>query len=149
MLNREQILGATKLRVEKVSVPEWNGEVLVRELTGRERDEFESSLVVKEGKQTTTTLANIRAKLVARAIVDENGIRVLSDDDVEWLGSRSAAALNRVFDVARRLSGLTEEDVEDLTKNSSPGQSGSSTTALPGTSAGVSTKSSTATPAAS
>ena len=41
----------------------------------------------------------------------------LSDADMEALGEKSAAALQRVFDVARRLSGMSESDVEELTKN--------------------------------
>jgi hypothetical protein len=37
--------------------------------------------------------------------------------DLEILGSKSAAALDRIFTVSRKLSGLTEEDIEELEKN--------------------------------
>jgi hypothetical protein len=45
------------------------------------------------------------------------------------LGGKSAAALERVFTVAMRLSGLTPDDVKDLTENLDSGQSEDSTSA--------------------
>jgi len=68
-------------------------------------------------------LANVRARLCAISIVDETGKRMFSDEDVRALGRKSAAALDRVFAAAQRLSGLTDEDVEELAKNSDGGQS--------------------------
>jgi hypothetical protein len=54
---------------------------------------------------------------------------LFTDEDVAALGQRSAAALERVFDAASRLSGLSAEDMEELAKNSESGQSGGSTSA--------------------
>jgi hypothetical protein len=48
---------------------------------------------------------------------------------VEALGKKSAAALNRVFEVAQRLSGITDDDVEELAKNSVGGPSDGSISA--------------------
>jgi hypothetical protein len=62
-------------------------------------------------------LRNIRAKLVALTVVDEDGNRIFSDEDAEALGKKSAAALDRIFAVAQRLSGLRPEDVEELAGN--------------------------------
>ena len=41
VLSKEQILQADDLKTETVEVPEWGGDVLLRELRGRERDAFE------------------------------------------------------------------------------------------------------------
>lgn len=117
LLTRDAILQAQDLPTERVVVPEWNGEVLVRALTGAERDTFEQSIVEQRGKSTRMNLQNLRAKLVALTVVDEEGKRLFSDEDAKLLGQKSAAALNRVFEVAQRLSGLTPEDVEELTGN--------------------------------
>ncbi len=57
------------------------------------------------------------ARLVAASIVDEDDKRVFSQSDVKALGEKSAAALDRVMAVAMRLSGLTEEDAEELEGN--------------------------------
>ena len=117
LLTREAILQADDLPRELVEVPEWGGALYVRALTGAERDAFEQSIVETRGKNTRMNLRNIRARLVALTVVDEDGNRLFSDDDVEALGRKSAAALNRVFEVAQRLSGLRPEDVEELAGN--------------------------------
>lgn len=116
-LNRDEILKLNDLPVEEVYVPEWDAWVRVRGLTGAERDRFEQSIVEQRGKATRMNLRNIRAKLVALTVVDEQGNRVFSDEDAEALGRKSASALNRVFEVAQRLSGLRQEDVEELAGN--------------------------------
>lgn len=127
LLTRDAILQANDLPYEDVEVPEWGGVVRVRTLTGKERDTFEESISQVKGKKTELRLANVRAKLAARAIVDENGNRLFSDDDISALGKKSAAALDRVFTVARRLSGFTDEDMEELVGNSERDQSDGST----------------------
>jgi hypothetical protein len=128
-LGREKILGADDLASEDVAVPEWGGVVRVRCMTGAERDRFEESIVDQRGKKTRVDMGNIRAKLVAATVVDEEGARIFSDRDVEALGKKSAAALNRVFEVAQRLSGITDDDVEELAKNSVGGPSDGSISA--------------------
>jgi hypothetical protein len=116
-LTREQILNANDLPAEDVEVPEWGGVVRVRALTGAERDAFEAAIIKVRGKRVDFHLENARALLVAMSVVDEDGNRLFSDEDVKALGRKSAAALDRVASVAMRLSGLTQEDLEELTKN--------------------------------
>ena len=141
-LGRDAILAAKSLRTEEVDVPEWGGTVLVRELSGRERDEWEASLAVQRGKTMVPDVANIRAKLAARTIVGDDGEPVFTQQDVAALGELSAAALDRVFDVASRLSGLNPEDVEAMTKNSGAAPGGGSSSASPAISAAPSPNSS-------
>jgi len=117
-LTREAILQASDIQTEDVEVPEWGGTVAVRGLSGRGRDDFEASVMVGKGKNRDINVRNFRAKLVALCCVDEQGVRLFSDEDVKALGDKSAGALTKVFDVASRLSGLSKEDEEDLTKNS-------------------------------
>ena len=119
-LGRDAILKAAALKTEDVPVPEWGGSVLVRELRGRERDEWEASLAVQRGRQMVPDVANMRAKLAARTIVDADLEPLFSQQDVAALGELSAAALDRVFDAASRLSGLNPADVEEMGKASAP-----------------------------
>lgn len=114
LLSREQILGAEDLGTTDVEVPEWGGTVRVRGLSGAERDAFEASMVEIRGNSRKVRLENIRARLVALATVDENGERLFSDKDVEELGKKSGVALDRVWEAARNLSGLSDDDVEEL-----------------------------------
>jgi len=124
-LSRDDVLKAEDLTTEEVDVPEWGGSVLVRGMTGRERDEFEVSVTVEHGGQMVQDFANLRAKLVARCTVDEDGERLFTDADVAALGEKSGAAIDRVFAAASRLSGMGEKDVQELTQNFG-GQNGAS-----------------------
>ena len=117
LLTRDAILQAKDLPSEDVEVKDWGGTVRVRALTGAERDAFEQSIVEQRGKNTRMNLQNMRAKLVALTVVDEDGNRLFTDADAAALGKKSAAALTKVFEVAQRLSGLRAEDVEELSGN--------------------------------
>jgi hypothetical protein len=124
---RAKILAAKDIKTERVDMPEWDLSVLVRGLKGIERDAFEESCYIGRGKDRQENFVNLRANLVARSIVDEDGVRVFSDDDIVALGEKSAAALDRIFAVAQRLSGLGQKDLETLVGNSGSGQNGATT----------------------
>ena len=149
-LSRSDILKAEDLPTEEVAVPEWGGSVLVRGLTGRERDLFEVSMAKREGKQMVPDVNNVRAKLVAWCCVDDDGEFVFDQaGDVEALGEKSGAALNRVYEVAARLSGLSDEDVEEMVKDLKENPFGGSASSSPSISASPSPASSPSPPAAS
>ena len=97
------ILAALDLAHEDVPVPEWGGTVRIKTMTGAARDAFEASLVQEGGKRDFT---NLRARLLAHAIVGEDDQPVFSAADVDALGQKSAAALDRLYDVAQRLNGI-------------------------------------------
>lgn len=117
MLNKKAILSASDIKSELVNVPEWGGDVMVFGMSGSQRDEFEGSIVEMKGKSQILHMQNIRAKLCSLCIRDEDGRRMFDNDEVDQLGAKSSQALQRVFEVAQRLSGLTPADVESLAKN--------------------------------
>jgi len=118
MLTREQILECSDIPTEIVQVPEWGGEVLVKGLTGSQRDWLEMSIFAeKKGNSSNANMRNFRAKLASLTVCDESGERLFTEKDIEALSAKSAVALQKVFNVAQRLSGLTAEDAEQLTKN--------------------------------
>lgn len=120
-LNKEQILAVNDLTREEVNVPEWGGTVFVKAMTGKERDTFELSIVDKKEKGKVN-LENIRAKLCAMTICDEEGNRLFSDKEVFALSKKSATALSRVFVVAQKLNGLNDESIEEIKENFLPEQ---------------------------
>lgn len=118
ILTADLILSADDLPKELVEVPEWGGEVYVRCLTAAERDDWEASVVsVEKNGKAKTDMKNLRAKLVARTVCDEEGKRIFSDSQVDALGKKSAAALDRLYAVAARLSKITKGDEEELLGN--------------------------------
>lgn len=145
-LSREQILKAKDLSYQEVEVPEWGGRVRVRELTGGERQEFDATIASirqdlsvggrKDGQQRQMKVEvhadRVRVKLCALTMVDEKGERLFQNEDqVRDLAKKSARALERVYEVSARLSGLSEEAVEEAGKGSgdSPAADSSSASA--------------------
>jgi len=117
LLNKEQIKQASDIQTQDIEVPEWGGVVRLKSLTGAERDRFEAGVVRGQGRNTTVNMKNLRAKLVAQSAIAEDGSPLFSEDDVKWLGEKSAKALNRLFNAAQSLSGLSDGDVKELTEN--------------------------------
>ena len=111
ILSKDAILAADDLPRETVSVPEWGGEVLVRTMSGTDRDAFEASLLEKDGR-----MENVRARLVALTLCDFQGDRLFDDSEIAALGRKSARALDRVFSVAQRLNGIGVEQVDAAKK---------------------------------
>ena len=116
ILTRDQILKADDLKQETVKVPEWGGEVIVSTMTGAERDAFEWEVYGSNPREHN--IENIRAKMIAATLIDENGKHLFSTaKDVLAIGQKSARALDRIFSVARRLNGFGMKDIEELEKN--------------------------------
>lgn len=132
LLNKDAIRSAEDDQYETVHVPEWGGDVRVKALSGRERVEFQRALttVTRSGRvlPRQEALERSDALLLQLACVDEDGKRVFTREDVEWLAGKSGAALNRVATVVRRLAGLSDEDVEELVEDFGEAPSGHSST---------------------
>lgn len=124
MLTKEAILTADDLPREKVNVPQWGGDVWVRALTAQEATEF-GLAITEDGKDNS----NCQAELAVKTIVNEEGVRLFNDGDAIALGNKSRIAVNTVFEIAQRLSGLDAETVEVLEGNSEGGMAADSHTA--------------------
>lgn len=117
-LSRDAILKAQDIESVILDIPEWGGTINVRGMSGHERDQFEQSLIQQRGKDQRVNMKNARAKIVVLCAVDEDGNRIFTDTDISALGRKSAKALDRIFTVAQDLSGIKEDDLDELTKNS-------------------------------
>lgn len=123
-LSKAEILKADDTKVLKVSVPEWGGHVYVKNMSGTERDSFEASVVSGtpgNNGSGQVNLRNIRARLACLTVCDSKGVRLFADSEMLKLGEKSGAALDRVFEAAQKVNKMSDEDVEDLAKNSEGG----------------------------
>lgn len=131
-LNKQDFLKGDELQKEKV-VFDDGSYVFVREMTGYERNMWEQSMYTKtkgpKGREDFhSNLENYQAKLAVCTICDENGELIFDFSDYKELSKKiSAARLNKIVDVSYRLSRITEEDQEEMVKNSEGGQSNNST----------------------
>jgi hypothetical protein len=118
-LDRNAILDFDDIETIVVPVPEWGAKAAVRlkVLSAAERDAFEASTVSMKGGKQKPNLANLRARLVARCLVDGNGNRVFESGDVARLGNKSSKALDRLFAKCQELNGFSDKDIEELTED--------------------------------
>lgn len=127
ILSAEDILAADDVDVREEHVPEWGGTVLLRGLSGTDRDAYEASLTMQRGDKTIPDPRNMRAKLVGRAIVkDDRKTRAFTDQQISALGAKNGAVLDRLFEVVADMSGLSNGAVEDAEGNSEGVQSDAS-----------------------
>lgn len=125
----EQILQADDLKHEDVPCKEWGGMVRVRAMTGAERDEFESKLMVQVGpNDRRVNLRGMRARTVAMLAVNSRGEKLFTDKQVKDLAKKNAAPLDRIFDVVQRISGIDKGATDEALGKSEADQSGASTT---------------------
>jgi hypothetical protein len=122
-----KLLEKETLKIEKVDL--GGGDfVHVRQMTGRERDRFERSLLleVEDRKGNVTykrALEDFRAKLAVNTLCDEKGDNLMEPTDADVLSQHmSAARLERIVDKAQELNKISEEDKEAMVKNSEGGQ---------------------------
>ncbi len=116
-LSKSDLLGVTVQR-ETVYIPELKGSVIVQGMSGIERDEWEASLIRGKGKHREVNTRNLRAKLVTRCVLNDDGTRMFTDEDAAALGKIGAHVLQRLFEAAQKLSGVSDEDVDELGKPS-------------------------------
>lgn len=110
------LMSAAAIQVEVASelvpVPEWKAKVWVRELTGREIDEYRQPMYVTKGGGFELSLVNSTLRLLALSLTDANGNRLFPNTErgIKELGVLPAGGTERLAAVARRLSGLTSDD---------------------------------------
>ena len=118
-LTREAVLSASDTRYEVVDVPEWGGRLRMRSMTGKARDRIEAMVTKVKGRGTAVA-ENIRASVVAECAVSGAGAALFTPADIAALGEKNAAALDRAFECAWKLSGMGAEAakaIEDELKN--------------------------------
>lgn len=117
-LSKAQILASVDRRFDEVPVPEWGGKVRIAEMSALERSRFEVEAYAGVAEGKPVDMARYRIHLAVHSIVDENGAAVFTAEDVEALGAKSYAALDRVSQAAAKLNGLMKEGAKAAEGNS-------------------------------
>jgi hypothetical protein len=102
------------LITEDVYVEEWGGWLKIKALTSKERDRFENSFVVKRGTKRDYDPQDMRAKLVVLTAINPDYSMMFQPDAWKWLGGKNAAPVNKCYNVASRLCGISEKDEGEL-----------------------------------
>lgn len=138
LLNREKLLAADKLQIERVDLSD-DEYIFVKQLTGRERDQFEAMLLIEqEAADGSVTYErdtkDFRAKLAVCTACDEQGHLLLQPEDAALLSqNKSAASLEKIVAKAQELNGMSRKKQDKMVKNSDAGQSADSISDCAGT----------------
>lgn len=111
---REQLL-ALKIPTATVKVAGLSDMVHLRGLSASERDLWEQHVFSE--RDSKKGVKNIRASLVVRSIVDESGVRLFTDAEIDQVGSMPASVIDKLYEHCQRLSGLGMKDSEEIEKN--------------------------------
>ena len=118
MLDKQAIFGANDIKTEEVFVEGWKGKVIVKGLTGNERDAWEQRIMEsRKGDTGKYDLRLLKARFVIASVVDAEGNRTFSEADVEQLNLKGAKSIQTVYDVGQRLSGLSNEEADKIAGN--------------------------------
>lgn len=120
VLDKAAIMAASDVKLEKVHVPEWNGDVYIKTLSGTERDTFEDAYSQEKMK-------NFRSRFLSLTLCDKDGGRLFGDNEVDVVGKKSATVINRLFEKAWAFNAFRSEDVDAMGKDSPSDQSEGST----------------------
>jgi hypothetical protein len=114
---RKHIFEVEDIPEEMVDVPEWDTKILVKGMNGKGRATFLRRSSDPVSGQVS--FENFYPELViATAFDPDSGEQIFEPADRDKLNSKSGVALNRVAEVAQRLSGLGGTDVEEAKKDS-------------------------------
>lgn len=113
-LSKADIIAASDLKRIEVDVPEWGGKVWVTSFSADAKDALEFKLYNMANKSGV----GIRAAYVGISVVDEFGQRLFTDEESAILGTKSAGAVDRIFEKVSEVNRITPKDMEDLEKNS-------------------------------
>lgn len=115
ILTKDGILSADDLKTITLEIPEWDGSVLIKAMSGRERDMFEEALVTQRGDKTHVNMRNARARMAVLSVYNEDMTPMFTMADMGRLGEKSSAALDRIFDACLKLNRFKKEDIDELT----------------------------------
>ncbi len=127
LLSADEILAMDDIPVEEVVVPEWkNRKVRIRGLSAAAKNAYQASLVETNGKSRKIKLEHMTAKLLVKCLVNAQLQPLFSEAQILQLGTKSAMVLERLAQIANRLSGMDDEENEAILKNSDAAQTSDS-----------------------
>jgi hypothetical protein len=116
------ILDRPILKTERVFIPEWDGEIIIRQLTGAEVKALQplalqSVDIGSKEIRNADAMNKFRYQLVARSWIDEDGQRVIGDNELSLLDNQAFSVIERIANAAAKLNNLMGFDSEIEQKN--------------------------------
>lgn len=128
VLTREMLLEQRdELKIERVELS--RGYVYVREMTGKEKDIWERSMMRRvtipgqagnqmQATQYETTLEDYKGKLAVVTVCDESGNLLFDMRDVKKLSAQlSASNLEKIVEKAQEINAISQKDKDEILGN--------------------------------
>ena len=114
LLTRNQILEAKDIKTKTISVPEWGGDIMIKQLSAKDYNDIEMSQInIKKirAKQlfqnkdidvdfeeviNDNAIKNRNIMLIVKSCVDENMQPLFDEADVELLASKNVNVIDRI-----------------------------------------------------
>ncbi len=118
----EKILASDDLPRKKLRIPVWNVTLYIQTLTALEYEAMQDDLKKwrKDHHYGEDSVRFLHPFFASRLAVNEDGSRVFKDSDIPRLAKKSCAALTKLVNAGMKLNGISEDEVEELAKNSEP-----------------------------
>jgi hypothetical protein len=114
---RDSILRPLVRRFKVVEVADW-GKFRIRSLTELERSRFEASCRDKRGNLSVNKMVDLKCRMIVMCVVDADGNQLLANGDIDQLRQQDSKATNALVEAIQSHCGFSDEDLEDLEKNS-------------------------------
>ena len=128
-LTREQILNKVDIEIKEIPVPEWGGNIFIRQLSRGEQDtylkrQYGDTRLKQDSKARNQEISAVNiyghdAYLCVCGICNEDGTPVFKHTDVEDLKKKNGMVIGRIAVEIVKFSGMAGDiPVEDEVKNS-------------------------------
>lgn len=115
---RDKILASNDIPTEKITVPEWGVDLLIKGMTAGERVTLMQNAY--DAKTEQVNMSKVYPDVVVSCACDPTtGEHLFSDADKDALMGKSSAAIEKIADVGLRLSGIGKEQQDASGKGSS------------------------------
>lgn len=104
---RDRILNTDDSASEIVEIPQWNANVEVRSMSGRERASILSKMRDRKGNMKVETL--YPEIIVAGAYDPDTGEKLFGREDIDRLNNKLAGPLENLAQAVLRVSGLDDD----------------------------------------
>ena len=125
LIGRDALLGAAPRRFVTVEI-ENLGNVRIRSLTELERSRIEASMRDKKGNLSSSRMLDLKCRLIVDCVVDANGNPLFTNSDIDRIRQQDSKVTNELVDAIQAHCGWSDEDLEDVEKNSAATAGGNS-----------------------
>ena len=128
LLSREQILEAKDIQTKVISVPEWGGDIMIKQLSAKEYNDITMSMVnirKMAAKQISkknsdnvedaineSAIKNQKILLIVKSVVDENMKPLFTEADMELLYQKNTNVVDKIIAEIEEFNSVSTEDTK-------------------------------------